>query len=527
MTRCALPLCLVAGLIAFHGGVRAQTDEEWLTETRELVIEAAALMSIDEATLIGAPDRKNRMLDEIRRESGSSQFVLIYDDQIKTYRRVLVISSKFDKASKARRLKEALHELRHMQQCRKWCRDKYGDEDSFRGLHQWKLDTGAALAARDQPGQNWAAVVQYCERELDAERRAFEGIEAYCKERKEAVPDDVVADTQGYNEFWQGQLDAANERLHGPPQGDNTGGFREKLARAVAKFKGPSSGGGGSRRERRAAWFDYHRSRRPEFGGIILGNRVAAPSLSLREAIIKLEGQRPAVEVLVQTADNQQKRCRFGDMTMSELWAAYQFVQPGKEQQEKYGLAEGQCALLGITKTDDSREGEENKFWEFAIHPALANTSLAREGMRLDMLIATQAPPPFAVLAGKWETYQWYDEEAVVTARDRSLRVHAAKGPPEALLRVRFWGDMRAEEGAEVPFESGPATAALTPQIDCLHRINRLARIVALLNWIADQETIPYPKLPPSVKPVQMNLVPKMSVAEAAILANLPPRKKD
>jgi hypothetical protein len=147
--------------------------------------------------------------------------------------------------------------------------------------------------------------------------------------------------------------------------------------------------------------------------------------------------------------------------------------------------------------------------------------------MRLDMLIATQALPPFASLADKWATYQWYDEEAVVTARDRSLGVHAAKGPPEALLRVRFWGDIRAEEGAEVPFESGPATAALTSQIDCLHRINRLARIVAILNWIADQETIPFPKLPPSVKPVQMNLVPKMSVAEAAILANLSPRTKD
>jgi hypothetical protein len=240
-----------------------------------------------------------------------------------------------------------------------------------------------------------------------------------------------------------------------------------------------------------------------------------------------MENGRPTVEVLAQTADSQPKRYRFSDMTATELWAAYHFIRPGQKQKEDYGLEDGECALLGMTRTDYERDGNENKVWEFAVHPALANSSLAREAMRLDMLIGTHALPPFAGLKGKWETYQWYDEAAVISIRDSTILINAAKGPRENLLRVRFWGDLKAEVGAEVSFESGPAITALASEVDCLHRVDRLARIITLLNWIADNETIPFPKLPPDTKASQMNIEPKMTLAEATILADpLPARRQ-
>src|SRR5262245_52941930 len=102
--------------------------------------------------------------------------------------------------------------------------------------------------------------------------------------------------------------------------------------------------------------------------------------------------------------------------------------------EKEYGVRPGEASLLGMTRTRDDR-------WEFAIHPAIADTILARDGMRLDMLIASS--PKELPKVPKFETYQWYDEEAIVSSRDGVLRVEAKTGPRDILLRLRLWGQTR------------------------------------------------------------------------------------
>src|SRR5262249_40242024 len=126
--------------------------------------------------------------------------------------------------------------------------------------------------------------------------------------------------------------------------------------------------------------------------------------------------------------------CRFEEMTLTELWAAYYFVAPTPEMEKEYGAGPGEASLLGMTRTRDDR-------WEFAIHPAIADAIIARDRMRLDMLIASS--PKELPKVPKFETYQWSDEEAIVSSRAGVVRGEAKTGPRDILLRLRLWGQTR------------------------------------------------------------------------------------
>jgi hypothetical protein len=192
---------------------------------------------------------------------------------------------------------------------------------------------------------------------------------------------------------------------------------------------------------------------RPVFGGIILGN-TAVSDLKVLKADIKVrrDGQ-PVIILEVSTSDGRRDTCRFEEMTMTELWSAYHFVAPTPAMQTQYGVRPGEASLLGMTRREVAvigpgvgRQGDSSLpamtvrpvRWHFAIHPAIADTILARERMRLDMLIAAKLqglpqPPRF-------NSYQWYDQEAIISANEGVLQVKGKANPEDILLRVRFWG---------------------------------------------------------------------------------------
>lgn len=223
-------------------------------------------------------------------------------------------------------------------------------------------------------------------------------------------------------------------RAKARPNGENVGNYNElrkrldvELARARTPVP-PSSKPGGVR-------FARALRIRPVFGGIMLGNERADAPKVLGAAIRlnkKLGG--PVIEVTIE-GEHGKETARLEDLTSTELWCAYHFVHPEAEMTGRFGVEAGECGLVGI----DQNLGER---WTFGIHPAIANTILARDGMRLDMAPALPDGSLFDLGRG-WTNYQWYDDRAVITAVHGNIRIGAATAPADVLLRLRLWGDVK------------------------------------------------------------------------------------
>jgi hypothetical protein len=234
---------------------------------------------------------------------------------------------------------------------------------------------------------------------------------------------------------------------------------------------------------------------KPVFGGIILGNTASDDSPSPLDAKFQVKRQFATLEVTVDGPEGR-KEVHFEEMTMTELWCAYRFVRPDATMQSRFGSKPGECGLVGINTAFEIG-------WTFGIHPAIADTVLARDGMRLDMVLSLGDKALLDAQPG-WDNYQWFDDRAVIRPVHGNLHIEAATEPKHVLMRLRLWG-----READLGLVAGTEIEKLYSKFDALTRIDRFARAVAVLNWLERSGHLP--ELPEEIQPVRMNVPPSYS----------------
>ena len=235
------------------------------------------------------------------------------------------------------------------------------------------------------------------------------------------------------------------ERTKARPAGENVGDFSQLKTRfdEATKPSRPRAGGGGSggivkpSRPGGGRRFSLGLRIRPIFGGIMIGNEVseAPKALGAKISLNKTLGA-PVLEIKIE-GEKGREDVRFEDMTSTELWCAYRFVQPDKLMTDRFDAQRGECGLVGMS-------GKLSGGWRFGIHPAVADTILARDAMRLDMAPAKPNPPIIKIPPEiTWTNYQWSDTKSRIRAVHGNLRIEPADGPGDTLMRLRFWNDRR------------------------------------------------------------------------------------
>jgi beta-lactamase superfamily II metal-dependent hydrolase len=221
---------------------------------------------------------------------------------------------------------------------------------------------------------------------------------------------------------------------------------------------------------------------RPVFGGIIIGNDTSELSDVPLSCSFRSEYGVPVIEVNVRSRDGSRRTGRFSQMSTTDLYCAYHFVNPTDEMKARTDLPDNECGLLGLSR----RHGDT---WEFGIHPAIANTLIARDGMRVDMILARsrsaraedwvdalanlfEKQPPRSltkVAELQWTNYQWFDAPAVVTVTNNSVIVRAETEPFDTLMRFRLWGKTTPS------WLRGDDTESILLQQECNKRLQEAA----------------------------------------------------
>jgi hypothetical protein len=233
------------------------------------------------------------------------------------------------------------------------------------------------------------------------------------------------------------------------------------------------------------------------FGGVILGSRPEQAPRPIR-ADLRLQDGHVFLDVEVEGTPG---RHSYGGITPTELWCAYHFVRPGQDA-KRLGAEAGDLGLVGIARNKMGTHGS----WEFGVHPALANTWIGWEAMRLDMVLAL-GDPRLPALPGGWVTYRWYDAPARITAGGGRISIRPAAGPEDIVMRLQLWGKDKM-----MPFNSEPLIEQLGSQCEPLRHIDRFARTVALLSWLDEAGKLP--SLPAGVGPQRYDLAPECHFSE-------------
>lgn len=202
----------------------------------------------------------------------------------------------------------------------------------------------------------------------------------------------------------------------------------------------------------------------------------------------------------------------YPDVTSTELWAAYNFIQPSK----RFDLPPRAAGLVGAI----NREGGT----DFAIHPAIIRTYLSREAMRLDLTIRAAGKSgvsvPSALKNEAWSSfdgygYQWFDEEARIRVQDGRIRIEPETEPTDCFLRFRV-----APPAPNLRLDS--FLKAICRSEGSYRSVERFAKVVAVLNWYAEATGRRLPDLPSFVKPVIDDIPAQSSLPYNAVFAKLP-----
>ena len=260
------------------------------------------------------------------------------------------------------------------------------------------------------------------------------------------------------------------------PLPPNTGTVIQKLREArerVGSLNSTRSSGG------RRAVFEHSKVGKPLFGGVIMGADATLRS-----------GQRPvAAEIVVVqglpelrvSLSGTEARVVFSGVTQTELAVALDFVS-GRHA----GTHPDDVGLVGLERSDVDH-------WHFALHPAVANTAIGGNLMRLDMLPSMLPAEAFEAadatgavvlhylpcLRNPQEcSHQWHDREAVLDLVDGRLRVFARNEPRERLLTLRYV--------PENPRLGVRISEYLRARSWTFRHIERFARAVLVLHWLSD-----------------------------------------
>jgi hypothetical protein len=330
--------------------------------------------------------------------------------------------------------------------------------------------------------------------------------------------------------------------------GGGGGGLSPRAGGAAES--GGGAGGGGS-------YITYSRNVmeiRVAFGGVLIGSQPRGPDIDQITYTLQEDGS-----VLLTISLKDGTHGTYGPISQTELWTAYNFIQPSWELQAKYpgvtlvGDAGGLVGMVGQTDLGDT--------WQYAINPAIANTSIARDAMRLDKAVSVATPRVSLVSnrvralpwrkIGRFITYQWYDDAAEIVVSNNKVSVLRASDHQPTLMVLRLIGDpsirsdadelkadlkintevMRrlavAKRGSDYRAEDGSAlkgvieneveaeqektwtstlvgtdvTDPICRGLPFVQRINSLAATVALLHLYRDQTHGHLPPLSPAPQP--------------------------
>lgn len=223
-----------------------------------------------------------------------------------------------------------------------------------------------------------------------------------------------------------------------PPKGPD-GGSGEFFNKEL-EAKG-EQGFGGDRQSRFQA--EINRPK-PRFGGIVIGNQVSGPPVEKVEYLDPEEGANKALrQPVVRVTLKGGVTVDYAGVTNAELWAAHNFLQPGKELVKRYKQEFNSPGVVGLT-TDSS--GVDR----VALHPAVAGTGLGWSAMYADHVMgyamkqfgqakADALPPAFRSFpwAGfTFDALQWFDGKSSVVIDGAAVRLNSADSS-ECLLNLR------------------------------------------------------------------------------------------
>lgn len=278
---------------------------------------------------------------------------------------------------------------------------------------------------------------------------------------------------------------------------------------------------------------------RPYFGGVVFGNRQAEQEFIPKRIRIDRVDGKPVLVLIVQTPEGE-RECVYDDFTPSQLYVAYQVV---KSRAEFKGL---ECNLLHCESKPVIDQAE------FTMHPALVGTDVAQSLIKLDSLIPLRAGGLFNDIDLDDKSLQWYDATPKISIKNGKLSISSADGSGDCILRVRFWGEINTpdwlksasdrdaeiskkiyyrtirrltskktpitqsvyskvydqvseellldELGGNLKIDSVPEITRNYKNYRCIRDADQFAKLLSVLNWIADYSGNELPALPKSVR---------------------------
>lgn len=236
-----------------------------------------------------------------------------------------------------------------------------------------------------------------------------------------------------------------------PPENPSggTGAFFDLEQEAAADL-----GASGRKSTNTSARFQAELERNsPRYGGIIIGNKVGIQAnqdvtpKSLDFIDVESAQNDEQRQVAVRVTFTGGSTVDYVNVTNSELWVAYNFIQPSAPlqklyKQERVNLTSPAVVGLSIISSGQS----------VALSPALAGTTTGWNAIYADSIIG-KAHSDYLAGSGtslpivlrsiewanfRWEILQWYDEESVLQKDFASLSVTPKSGPLSCLLRMRI-----------------------------------------------------------------------------------------
>jgi beta-lactamase superfamily II metal-dependent hydrolase len=186
---------------------------------------------------------------------------------------------------------------------------------------------------------------------------------------------------------------------------------------------------------------------RPVFGGVVVGNEFDDGGFKVKDASFELvtneDGvQVPRIVLQVIRVNGEITHAVYVGQTITELWAACRFVDP-KGTKVEGSIEEDECGLVGI-----QRNLGDQHAWTFGVHPAIANTLVAADSMRLDMTLKCPKVPdglPKLPPAWRFNNYQWHDDDLAFQVGAGEVRVISKNLKAGPVMRFRLWGPLLPE----------------------------------------------------------------------------------
>lgn len=260
----------------------------------------------------------------------------------------------------------------------------------------------------------------------------------------------------------------------------------------------------------------------PSWGGIVFGNestaKVKAKRLEFVAAPLVDEDSVPLALLQVELHDGS--TVEYADFTNAELWSSYNFVQLSIDLPAQYaGRLDSEIGVMGL-----SLHGSGT--FAVALHPAFAGTKLGWDAIYLDMLFdevsaanmqSSVVEKPTSLTKISWDRFQgealqWYDSASTIYVANGHIRISARDAPQSCLLRLRTGPRhddslATAMHGAEAKSTSKintwPPTelADVCQEFPSMVRLERVARLVAILRWIRSTSSERLPDLPGWIQP--------------------------